>query len=142
MQPFEIIDGYMNMPLIVHQCMTREALDVKSTKYFQDAVDKLPTMQQIDLKLLKATSKNTPDWWTFEKGDVAVFTENGDFIGVIYKNAFEKSGLKTGIVHGFVEPPSYDYANGFGITPERRVFIYTNYYGLMNDACGVILFKP
>lgn len=130
---------YTHVPRLVHECMTRNTIDVRGTKYFPDVVARLPTMRRIELKLLKASKSNVPNGWNFEKGDVAVFTERGEFIGHICKSVFERSGIKTGKHYGFVEPASYDYEEGHGITPEPRVFVFCDYDAILSERQDVIV---
>ena len=137
---FACTDGYYDMPLLVHQCMTRNTVTVSGDMHFQDAVSKIPVMSRIEFKMEKASKKNTPLNWTFDDGDVNVFSPAGEFVGKIAASKFEKYGLKTGKAFGFVEPPSYDRAEGIEITPYYRVFIYCDYFSIVNEANGVASF--
>ena len=137
---FAWVDGYYDMPHHVHQCMTRSTVDVNGDMYHQEAVSKLPVMTRLDFKLEKANKKNTPPDWFFDEGDVNVYTSAGDFIGKIAAYKFEKYGMKTGKAFGFVEPPSYDRAEGIEITPYYRVFIYCDYLSIVNEANGTVGF--
>ena len=137
---FAWTDGYYDMPLLVHQCMTRNTVTLSGDMYHQEAVSKLPVMTRLDFKLEKANKKNTPPDWFFDDGDVNVYSSTGAFIGKIAGPKFEKYGLKTGKAFGFVEPPSYDRAEGIEITPFYRVFIYCDYMSIVNEANGVASF--
>lgn len=137
---FARIDGYYDVPLLVHQCMTRSTVAVNGDMYHQEAVSKLPVMTRLEFKMEKANKKNTPPDWFFDDGDVNVYASAGEFIGKIAGYKFEKYGLKTGKAFGFVEPPSYDRAEGIEITPYYRVFIYCDYTSIANEANGVVSF--
>lgn len=132
-------NGLYNLPYLVHQCMTRQTVEVGSVVYFQDIVSKLPILTRVQFKLLKANSKNTPTNWSYEKGDVCVFDMLGTFIGMVSKYQFEKHEMKTGKYYGFVEPPSRDFIEGISITPNYRVFLYLDFNAICNDSNSVII---
>ena len=137
---FAWTDGYYDMPLLVHQCMTRNTVALYGDMDFQEAVTKLPVMTRIEFKMEKANKKNTPSNLFFDKGDVNVYSPAGEFVGKIAAYKFEKYGMKTGKAFGFVEPPSYDRAEGIEITPFYRVFIYCDYFSITNEANGTVGF--
>lgn len=126
--------GYLMLPHLIHQCMTMDAVDVRCTQYFQDVISELPAFRLLDLKILKATRKNMPEGWHIEDGDVAVFTEDGEFIGVLDAKRFEKLGRRTGKCNGFVEPPSRDPDKGFKIASKYRVYIFRSYTKISENA--------
>ena len=132
-------NGYVNLPYLVHQCMTCGAVDVLSTKYFTDTISRLPILTRLEFKLLKANKKTTPDGWNFDPGDVSVFTEGGQFIGIVNERRFKELGEKTGKRYGFVEPPCYDFAEDLPITPTPRVFLFCDFNAIYNGASNVEL---
>ena len=56
---FARIDGYYDVPLLVHQCMTRSTVAVNGDMYHQEAVSKLPVMTRLEFKMEKANKKNS-----------------------------------------------------------------------------------
>lgn len=134
---------YQHVPVLVHQCMTHNTVDVRASRYFADAVAKLPYFKCIQFKVAKATKKNVPPNWSIDDGDASVFSPTGEIVGKLDAKRFGQLGGKTGKYYGFVEPPSYDYEEGHGITPEPRIFIFCDYSAVYNGGRDVIIgWKP
>lgn len=136
MQTFATYNGYVNLPYLVHMCMTQGTVDVRGMRMFEEAVSKLPVMTRLEFTLRKTTKNDMPDGWDIAQGTMSVLTESGEIVGTVDAKRFEKLG-KNNKRYGFVEPPSYDFSESIPIAPKRRVFLFCDYNKVYNESAGV-----
>lgn len=133
--------GCINMPLLVHEGMTRGTVDVRETGRFQDVLSRRPAMARLEFDVKPVDKGAMPDGWGFGDGDMSVFLASGEHVGLLDKRRFDLLGGKPGRFYGFVEPPSYDFAEDLSIAHEFRVFLFKNYLDVKSESAGVIAFR-